>query len=93
MNVSKLLQWAGAIAVPLLVAALGLLASAVSSVSAHGARDAVIERRVSALEKLVERQTVLVQKQADTVNAMHIDQAKFIGATGARLTSLEAGLP
>lgn len=80
----------GAVAIPLLLATLAALVSALVALSDHGQRSAVRAHRVSALEAAVRAQASSVARIESTAVAMRVDQARFTGAVLARVKSLEA---
>jgi cob(I)alamin adenosyltransferase len=84
-----LLQFAGVVAVPLLLAALAALAATLSALADHRVSDAVVEQRVGQLEGAVERQAKSAARIEAAVVAMGLEQAQFVGGANARIRSLE----
>lgn len=87
--ISRLLQFAGVVAVPLLVAALAALVATLSALADHRVSDAVVEQRVEQLERAVARQAQSATRIEASVAAMRVLQAQFVGGANARIGSLE----
>ena len=89
MNIERLLQFAGTVAVPLLLAALAALGVTWSALADYRARDAVMGERVNRLELAVEQQASSAARIENSVVALRVQQAEFVGEANARIRNLE----
>ncbi len=79
----------GAIAVPVLLATLGMAATALGDYGDRRARDAVVDSRLGGIEAAARDHASSAKRIEDTVTDMRVDQAEFVGDMKARIGALE----
>ena len=83
-------NFAGAIAVPVLLATLAMAATALGDYGDRRAREAVVDKRLDGIETYARDHTLSAKRIEDTVVQMRVDQAQFVGSVNARVSTLES---